>query len=79
MMNGELQKKFVGGRLVMHILLVSFTEYNFNLHTGLCFCFSQDLMDYLDANKDEYTEHLKRRKRQDLEAGGVVSFVKVTY
>jgi len=34
-------------------------------------------MSYLDNNKAEFEEQIKRRKRQDLENGGIISFVKV--
>jgi len=34
-------------------------------------------MSYLDNNQAEFEEQIKRRKRQDLENGGIFSFVKV--
>jgi hypothetical protein len=34
-------------------------------------------MGYLDMHKDEFTTLLKKKKRQDLETGGVFSFMKV--
>ena len=37
----------------------------------------QGLIDYLDHHKSYYMDLLKKRKRQDLESGGVVSFLKV--
>ncbi|XP_045171758.2 shootin-1-like [Mercenaria mercenaria] len=36
-----------------------------------------DLMGYLDVHKDEFTNLLKKKKRQDLETGGLLSFMKV--
>ena len=36
-------------------------------------------MDYLDHHKSYYMELLKKRKRQDLEGGGVISFLKVRH
>ena len=38
----------------------------------------QGLIDYLDTHKEYYREFLKKKKRQDLENGGIISLVKVS-
>ena len=35
-------------------------------------------MDYLDSHSDYYKEFLKKKKRQNLENGGILSYVKVS-
>ena len=38
----------------------------------------QELMDYLDDHRDYYKDLLKKKKRQELENGGVISFLKAS-